>query len=99
MVANFHDQTVAPSALLAALDLHVVPIETTLKQNTNTYSNLKHATETMREYLIYHGEGWQATLVEANSPISVGTENVEVSHDNQATTTPSIQEMEKFSRD
>ena len=57
MVANSHDQTVTPSALIVALRLHVVPIETTLKQNTNNYSNLKHATETMREYLVYHGEG------------------------------------------
>ena len=63
MVANSHDPTVAPSALLVALRPHVVPIETTLKQNTNNYSELKHATETVREYLINHGEGQQATSV------------------------------------
>jgi hypothetical protein len=57
VVANSHDPTVAPSELLVALRPHVVPIETTLKQNTNNYSELKHATETVREYLINHGEG------------------------------------------
>jgi hypothetical protein len=72
VVANFHDQTVAPSALIVAPRLHVVPIETTLKQNTNKYSNLKHATETMREYLIFHGEGWQAFLVDSKQPYLPG---------------------------